>query len=333
MLTDGFCVTMFQIELGNQLRRARESKGFTLEDAEKTTGIRKRFLQAMEEGRFAELPGQIQARGFLRSYAGYLGLNPEEMLALYDRQTRPAQLAAPQAASPARPATERLAPPQPLKPPPVSAPQPAAQPAPSAAPQPVTPLSLPLSQPAGPPERLARLSAWLTPEVGLLILAGILLICVAILAALFFVNPEAGQLEPTPGPISTRTRTVSASVVPAATPGVTAALTPTALMTKTTGYVQVALAATEHVWVRVTTDGQTAFEGLFTPGQTLKWEANELLIVEASNGAGLTASVNGQSVGVLGPRGQLAARAWAPTGEIRVPPTPTAAPPTPSPTP
>ena len=95
--------------------------------------------------------------------------------------------------------------------------------------------------------------------------------------------------------------------------------------------VQVALAATEHVWVRVSTDGTTAFEGMFAPGQALNWEAKELLIVEASNGAGLTASYNGKPVGVLGQRGQVVMRAWTPAGETALPSTPTA--PAPSPTP
>ena len=103
--------------------------------------------------------------------------------------------------------------------------------------------------------------------------------------------------------------------------------------TDTAGYIQVALAATEHVWVRISTDGTTAFEGMFAPGQALNWEAKDLLIVEASNGAGLTASYNGKPVGVLGPRGQIVARAWTSAGETTLPPTPTVRAPTPSPTP
>ena len=102
-------------------------------------------------------------------------------------------------------------------------------------------------------------------------------------------------------------------------------ITSSAKLTGTTGYVQVALAATEHVWVRVMTDGKTAFEGMFAPGQSLKWEAKEILVVETGNGAGLNGSFNGKPVGAFGPRGQLVARAWTPAGETAVPPKPTAA--------
>jgi cytoskeletal protein RodZ len=85
------CEAMAQTELGDQLRRARENKSLSLEEIEKATGIRKRFLQAMEEGRFDVLPGPIQLRGFLRNYANYVGLNGDQMLALYERQTLSAQ--------------------------------------------------------------------------------------------------------------------------------------------------------------------------------------------------------------------------------------------------
>jgi hypothetical protein len=111
-----------------------------------------------------------------------------------------------------------------------------------------------------------------------------------------------------------------------ASSNITSSVHPTA----TTGYVQVSLSATEHVWVRVKTDGQTAFEKMLDPGQTLKWEAKELVVVETGNGAGLTASANGKPVGVLGQRGQPVTRAWAPAGET-TPPKPTPSPSTSTP--
>src|SRR5512136_1811666 len=101
------CEAMAQTELGDQLRRAREDKGLSLEESEKATGIRKRFLQAMEEGRFDALPGEIQLRGFLRNYAGYVGLNGDDLIAIYERRTRPVP-AGPAPAGPA-PSTGKVA--------------------------------------------------------------------------------------------------------------------------------------------------------------------------------------------------------------------------------
>jgi hypothetical protein len=184
---------------------------------------------------------------------------------------------------------------------------------------------------------MSRLPPWLTLEVILMLLAALLVICVAVLLLSIFVAPGATQsLGPVYRPTATRMRIAPTLLptAPAATPVSTSLpnITSSVKLTTSVGYVQVALAATEHVWVRVTTDGRTAFEGMFKPGDALNWEAKEMIVVESGNGAGLAASFNGKPVGVLGPRGQVVARAWTPDGET-APPKPTASVPTPSPTP
>jgi cytoskeletal protein RodZ len=346
---------MAQNELGDQLRRARESKSLSLEDVERATGIRKRFLQALEEGRFDALPGPVQARGFLKSYANCLGQSPEEVLARYERQTHSTQTAAAlQSASPARPVAMQPAPPksqpmpsaavtQPARPaapgasvaPSVSKPQPGQSVTP---PTPSTPSAKPAFLPAAPSIRSFQLPSWLTLEVGLIALAVLLLICVAALAVSVFLAP-ASSPQPAPAARPTVTHATRPAPPPPTVPPATSTVVPLSNITssiqttRTVGYVQVALAATEHVWVRVTADGKTAFEGMFSPGQALNWEAKELVVVETGNGAGLTASFNGKPVGVLGQRGQLVARAWTPTGETAISVKPVSALPTPSPTP
>lgn len=330
---------MIHTELGEQLRRAREAKGLSLEEVEKATAIRKRFLQAMEEGRFDALPGEIQLRGFLRNYASQVGLNGDELLAVYERRTRPAQTTpAFQPATPVRPMTAQPKP----SPTPTTASQPvrpaaAAAPAQSvvAPPPPAPPKAqpTPVSPPVTQVERALRLPAWLTLETVLIVIAAVLVICVVILLVLLLTNPGAETPSAAPRPIATRTR--SAPPPPPTVPPETPAATPqpnittSVKLTTTADFVQIALAATEHVWVRVTTDSKTAFEGMFAPGQLLKWEAKELVVVETGNGAGLNVSFNGKPVGALGPRNRLIARAWTPTGET-APPKPTPAPATPT---
>ena len=75
--------------LGNLLRAQREERGLTLEQAEEATRIRRRYLEALEAEHFAELPGEVYVRGFLRLYAEYLGLNPDEVLSRYRPLSRP----------------------------------------------------------------------------------------------------------------------------------------------------------------------------------------------------------------------------------------------------
>jgi cytoskeletal protein RodZ len=63
--------------IGQQLRQAREQRNLTLEQAAQATHIRVHYLEALERGDLSRLPSKAQGRGFLRVYAGYLGLNPE----------------------------------------------------------------------------------------------------------------------------------------------------------------------------------------------------------------------------------------------------------------
>ncbi|HOR00247.1 MAG TPA: DUF4115 domain-containing protein [Anaerolineae bacterium] len=76
-------------ELGERLRQAREAKGLTLEQVEEITKIRRRYLQALEEEDFGQLPGEVFVRGFLRNYALALGLDAEEILTASGRKVPP----------------------------------------------------------------------------------------------------------------------------------------------------------------------------------------------------------------------------------------------------
>jgi cytoskeletal protein RodZ len=66
---------------GEQLRRARQERLLTLEQAARATHIRQAYLEALEAGELDRLPSRVQARGFLRAYAAYLGLSPDDLLA------------------------------------------------------------------------------------------------------------------------------------------------------------------------------------------------------------------------------------------------------------
>ncbi len=65
--------------VGADLRAARERLGWTLADIAANLRIRLPFLEAIEEGRTADLPGNAYAVGFIRTYAQALGLDPDEI--------------------------------------------------------------------------------------------------------------------------------------------------------------------------------------------------------------------------------------------------------------
>lgn len=64
---------MFQI--GASLREARTRRGLSPADVQKAIRIRERYLTALEEEKWDLLPGEVYAKGFLRTYAEFLGLD------------------------------------------------------------------------------------------------------------------------------------------------------------------------------------------------------------------------------------------------------------------
>jgi len=84
-------------ELGSSLRETRIRRGLELAQVATETRIRTRYLEALEEERFDRLPGSVYARGFVRSYAAYLGLDAQLFLEEYDARfkTRDEPLPAP----------------------------------------------------------------------------------------------------------------------------------------------------------------------------------------------------------------------------------------------
>ncbi len=74
------------LSLPERLYAARERKGVDLYRAERDTKIRARYLAALEQGEYGELQGDVYTKGFLRNYAVYLGLDPEEVIAQWRRE-------------------------------------------------------------------------------------------------------------------------------------------------------------------------------------------------------------------------------------------------------
>jgi len=93
--------------VGQQLRQAREARSLSLEQAAQATLLRLRYLRALEEDDIESLPSLVQARGFVRIYAGYLGLNVQACLAAMDGESLPVE-AAPTVAGPPPPAREAV---------------------------------------------------------------------------------------------------------------------------------------------------------------------------------------------------------------------------------
>jgi cytoskeleton protein RodZ len=69
---------------GERLKREREMREVSLDELTKATRISQRFLEALENEDWKKLPGGVFGRGFVRTIAGYLGLDEETLLGEYD---------------------------------------------------------------------------------------------------------------------------------------------------------------------------------------------------------------------------------------------------------
>jgi len=66
-------------DIGNFLRESREAKGISLIEVEKDLKIRKKYLQALEEGNVDVIPGKTYIVGYLRNYSKYLDIDEENI--------------------------------------------------------------------------------------------------------------------------------------------------------------------------------------------------------------------------------------------------------------
>jgi hypothetical protein len=87
-------------EIGSSLRTAREHRQLQLSDVERATNIRSKYLAALEDERFDVLPGTAYVKGFLRTYADFLGLDGATFVDEFNERYAPAEL--PEATAPVR---------------------------------------------------------------------------------------------------------------------------------------------------------------------------------------------------------------------------------------
>ena len=326
-------------ELGQWLREARQARGLSLEQVEAETRIRTKFLTALEEGNYDELPAEVYTKGFLRNYALFLGLDPAEALAKYEKRDIGRRSGEPNLFHPLEVAlfratggrlrgrlvlliliaalltavlwawqAGRLAwlPPLTLF---RSASLPVATPV-------LDHTSTPTSQPAAIDTRQATPTRTpsLTPTSG----------------------PGASPTaSPTPRPTSTPgalpspTKRPVEPPTPTATPTQAAVEPPTAAPTPTLKPgigVTLQVTITEQSWIEVTLDGIGEFRGMLNTGEQRTWQARREIILLAGNAGGVQATVNGEFLGTLGERQQVVEFAWGPEGQVTPAPTATATP-------
>lgn len=77
--------------VGAILRATREERGLSVKDVEAATSIRALYINAIEDGNFSVIPGEVYVKGFIRNYANYLGMDGQSMVNMY-RESQQATL-------------------------------------------------------------------------------------------------------------------------------------------------------------------------------------------------------------------------------------------------
>ena len=255
--------------LGEELRRLREDKRLSLREISDATHIGSRFLQAIEADNYSILPGGIFNRGFVRSYARYVGLDEEQALVLYNQQLEAQGGEAPRTTAPSWDGIDEE-------------------------------VSSPWGTIALIVIILLLLSAgvytayrWFKGEDA----TSQLVITSPVPTASLTASPSPDL---SGSPSLTATLSESPSLSP--TTGISPSPTPTTSPSPTaspapplTGNLQVKVQIGENqCWLKVKSDANPAAEGTLNPGDVREFAASEKMVMSFGNAVGITATLNGR---------------------------------------
>lgn len=94
--------------LGERLSRIRRESGISLETTSARTGISIKNLEAIEQGRYTDLPGTVYVKNFIRQYARFLEVGEETALELFARESKVASRMIPEPPMPPVPQKQRV---------------------------------------------------------------------------------------------------------------------------------------------------------------------------------------------------------------------------------
>ena len=284
-------------ELGRLLHEARTARELSLADVESVTRIRQKYLEALESGDFANLPRGAVARGFLRTYATFLGLDAAEMLSRYGNESGDAG--------------DDIAMAEPGKPRLVD----------------YRPLEVGLSEP------ISGASWWPWVLAALVVIAAGIAIWwlvsraevsrfIAALGPVPTATPSAALTETatpwvvtaTPEPLrEVVLPTRTSDLLPLPTPTVPATVTSTPRPTEAPEVVtriDMQMRITQRAWVRVMVDGEVVEEGTLEPGTVKVFQAEQSISIRTGNGGGVSLTLNGEDLGPMGDVGKVVERTW-----------------------
>ena len=282
---------------GARLKREREQRKITLDEIAVSTKIGTRFLAAIEEDRFDQLPGGIFNKGFIRAYARHLGMDENQAIADFVAATEPV-------------------PPEPP-------------------PQEEAPVLAALAQRVPEAKKKSRGDGgipWGIFAIVLLVLA-----CGFALWGFHSREKPARPSIEAPGPAKPDTSTLTdqkdapqsvaklavpdpaaaQSLPPQPVPAVPVSTAPTAAATQVAadaGLFHVLIKAREDSWIAITADGKQVIQATLAASAEQSIEAREQIVIKAGNVGALEISFNGKKLPAQGAYNQVKTLTFDPNG-------------------
>ncbi len=272
--------SIFQ-EIGSQMQKRREKMGLSLSDVEQFTRLRRIYVQAIEEGRFEDLPSSVQGRGMVTNYAHFLEMDHDAVLNSYaeglETQRREKM-------------EERW-----------------------------TSRKQKSGFNIQVPEKMRRLLSP-DLLFGSLIVIGLFAFILWGASQIFngandtepTTAPSISEmLQNTTTPTIMQEITASLQMADVTQQAGTAAVTQAAaqpatpVATANASPLQLYIVAQQRAWMRVTVDGEIEFEGRILPGNAYTFSGNERILLLTGNGAAIEAYFNQEYLGNLGDMGEV----------------------------
>lgn len=253
--------------IGDLLRKERERQNLSIKDIEKGTSIRALYIDAIEKGAYKTLPGEAYAKGFVRNYANYLGLDADMIINGFNEELHP------QETLPDSMEASVLEEERPLRKAAVIDERDSAE-------------------YRGPKITSLESYPMKTPSHGIRNVV-ILIAAVFFLAfgALLIFGEEENDPSATPRPVAQPAQDKSKHTEAA----------PKALADS----VEMKLSFTDRCWTKIVVDGKTEFEGTAERGKVLTAKGKEKVHIVAGNAGALDVSLNGKNMGKIGERGEV----------------------------
>ena len=273
--------------VGELLRQARERQKLSIKDVEQGTSIRSLYLEAIENGNYDKLPGEVYTKGFIKNYANFLKLDGNSFVRQYlDEKAPPVTEVASDVKS-----EVNSAPVEAVKEPSTTAKE-------------VSEPEMKIKTP--------RLEREKSGGSGILVAAVLLIAAIAGGIWYYFNYIEGTEIAQKPSvQIEQVNKNESESVNKSVSSTPTAsASTPENKQVasddkQTANGLNVQAKFNDRCWTQVIVDGRLAYEGTAEAGQVLSWQASDRINITAGNAGAVEFIENGSNLGIAGAVGDV----------------------------